>query len=136
MLDKSSPGKTIHPPPKRRHPIMHRLRWSLGLLAVAVAALVVNTASAERVPSRKTIAPTVSTAKNDITVPYTTNGNTTLGVWQGVSPRIYSSPDVEDSKYPDTRRVYNLPFWGGVQSFGGKSEGAVPRLPGPPYPGK
>ncbi len=115
---------------------MRHLRWSLGLLAVAVAALVVNSANADRVPSSKTVAPKSTGTRTDITVPYLTNTNGNLGVAQGVAPRIYSSPDVEDQKYPDTRRVYNLPFWGGVQSFGGKSEGAVPRLPGPPFPGK
>ncbi len=115
---------------------MRRLRWSSGLLAVAAALFAVSAAHAERVPSSKAVAPTVSTAKNDIFVPYTTNGRGTLGVAQGVAPRIYSSPDVEDSRYPDTRRVYNLPFWGGVQAFGSKSNGAVPRLPGPPFPGK
>lgn len=115
---------------------MRRLRWSSGLLAITVMVFAVSAANAGRVPSTKTYVPNVSSAHHDIFVPYTTNGYSTLGVWQGVSPRIYSSPDVEDMKYPDTRRVYNLPFWGGVQSFGGKSEGAVWRLPGPPFPGK
>ena len=115
---------------------MRRLRWTLRLLAAALFALAANTARADRLPSSKTVLPKQFGVRGDITVPYTTNGYSTLGVWQGVAPRIYSSPDVEDREYPDTRRVYNLPFWGGVQSFGDRSNGAVPRLPGPPFPSK
>jgi hypothetical protein len=115
---------------------MRHLSWSLGLLAIAVAAVAVNPANAERVPTNRAIAPKSTGSRPDITVPYTTNGNSSFGVYQGVAPKIYSSPDVEDKTYPDTRRVYNLPFWGGVQAFGGKSEGSVQRLPGPPFQGK
>lgn len=109
---------------------MRRLLVLVALLALA------GTAAADRVPSRKSEGLRDPGTRGDITVPYTTNGYSTLGVWQGVAPRIYSSPDVEDREYPDTRRVYNLPFWGGVQSFGDRSNGAVPRLPGPPFPSK
>ena len=115
---------------------MRHLRWSMGLLAIAGALFVVNVAHAERVPSAKVIAPRSHGTRPDIFVPYTTNGYSTLGVYQGVSPRIYSSPDVEDKTYPDTRRVYNLPFWGGEQSFGGKSEGAAWRFFGIPLPNR
>jgi hypothetical protein len=115
---------------------MRQLRWSWGLLAVAAAALAVNAAHADRVPTTRTVAPKSSGSRTDITVPYTTNGNSNFGVAQGVSPRIYKSPNVEDSQYPDTKRVYNLPFWGGSLSFGDRSEGATPRPPGPPFPGK
>jgi hypothetical protein len=115
---------------------MRHLRWSLGLLAGTIAVLAVNSAHAERVPSSKAVGPNVFPAQNNITVPYTTNGNTTLGVYQGVAPKIYSSPNVENKQYPDTKRVYNLPFWGSTQSFGDKSEGATPRPPGPPFPSR
>jgi hypothetical protein len=115
---------------------MRRLRWSLGLIALAVAALIVNTANADRVPSSKAVGQKSSGSRTDITVPYTTNGITTLGVYQGVAPRIYYSPNVEDTKDPDVKPVYNLQFWGAVQSFGSKANGATPRPPGPPFPSK
>jgi hypothetical protein len=113
---------------------MRHLRWSLGLLAVA--ALAVGTARADRVPTIRTVSSRSSGSRTDITVPYTTNGNSNFGVYQGVSPRIYSSPDVLDNQFPNTRRVYNLQFWGGVLSFGAKSEGTVPRTTGGPFPSK
>jgi hypothetical protein len=115
---------------------MRHLRWGLGLLAIITAVIVVNPANADRVPSRKAVAPTVSTAKTDIAVPYTTNGNSTLGVYQGVSPRIYSSPNVEDKSNPDVKPVYNLPFWGAIMSFGSKSNGATPRPTPGPFPSR
>jgi len=106
---------------------MFRWRWAAGLL---LAGLCLPTAArAERVPSRKVIPSTVPNVRNgnDISVPYTTNGRTTLGVYQGVAPRIYASPVVTDPRNPGARPVFNIPFWGGVQSFGGLSNGAVPR---------
>jgi hypothetical protein len=115
---------------------MRRLRWSLVLLAAALVALAANPANADRVPSSKTVLPKQPGVRGDITVPYTTNGFSTLGVYQGVGPLIYASPNVEDRKNPDVKPVFNLPFWGGVQSFGDRSEGATPRPPGPPFPSK
>src|SRR5205085_2292331 len=115
---------------------MRTLRWSLGLLAVAVVACASNTANADRVPSSKVVAPKSTGSRTDITVPYTTNGTGTLGVYQGVAPKIYASPNVEDKKDPASKPVYNLPFWGAVQSFGDKSNGATPRPPGGPFPSK
>jgi hypothetical protein len=65
--------------------------------------------------------------RGDITVPYLTNGFTTLGVYQGVAPRIYASPTVYDPKNPQIRPVFNLPFYGATHSFGDLSDGAVSR---------
>ncbi len=115
---------------------MRRLRWSLGLLAAALVALAANTANADRVPSTKTVLPKQPGARGDITVPYTTNGTTTLGVYQGVSPKIYVAPIVEDPRDPQSKPVFNLPFWGAVQSFGDRNNGATPRPPGPPFPSR
>jgi hypothetical protein len=112
---------------------MPKIRWVLGLAGVALFAL---TAYADRIPSSKTVQPKQMGTRGDLTVPYTTNGTTTLGVYQGVSPRVYSAPNVEDQKNPDVKEVYNLPFWGAVQSFGDKANGATPRPPGPPFPSK
>ena len=62
----------------------------------------------------------------DITVPYTTSGNSTF-MNGAVAPRIYSSPIVDDPSNPQARPVFNLPFYGGKQSFGDRSNGAKPR---------
>jgi hypothetical protein len=45
----------------------------------------------------------------------------------GVAPRIYSSPTVDDPKNPQAKPVYNLPFYGAVQGYGDASNGAKPR---------
>jgi hypothetical protein len=42
-----------------------------------------------------------------------------------VAPRVYSSPNVEDTRNPGARPVFNLPFYGSVMSFGSRSNGAV-----------
>lgn len=95
---------------------------ALGLLLVAAAA-----AEAGRVPITRTAGQKSTGARIDETVPYTTNGNTTFGVFSGVSPKIYSSPIVDDPKFPQSKPVYNLQFWGATRSFGGKSDGATPK---------
>jgi hypothetical protein len=63
-------------------------------------------------------------ARTDITVPYMASGN---NVFQGYSamPLIYSSPTVDDPNNPQARKVYNLPFYGGTQAYGDRSNGAV-----------
>jgi hypothetical protein len=76
-----------------------------------------------RVPS----APPATGPRPDITVPYTTNGRSTLGVANGVAPKIYSSPIVNDPQNPGARPVFNLIFYGAVQASGNRSEGAVNR---------
>ena len=108
-----------------------------GMLAgtaalAAVLALLTPPARAERVPSSKVQIEPQHGTKPDIRVPYTTNGNQNLGVANGVSPRIYNSPVVDDPVNPQVRPVFNLPFYGGVQSFGSVSNGAMPRPT--PYP--
>jgi hypothetical protein len=54
----------------------------------------------------------------------------------GVAPRIYSSPIVDDPKNPGARRVFNLPFYGGVMSFGDRSNGAVSKPGAIPLPNR
>ncbi len=111
---------------------MHIVRWAPGLSALALV-LTASTARADRLPSSRVPSPPPATGtRPDIFVPYTTNGYSTLGVAQGVAPKIYASPIVDDPKNPGAKPVYNLPFWGGVQSFGDRSNGAAPRPPGPP----
>jgi hypothetical protein len=65
----------------------------------------------------------------DLTVPYTTNGRSTLGVYNGVAPRVYSSSSMTDPTFPGVRSVHNLPYYGAVQGFGTLSNGANPRPP-------
>jgi hypothetical protein len=91
---------------------------ALSLLAAATVAF------AERVPSYKAQGQKSTGAKPDISVPYTTNGSSTLGAYS-VGPRIYSSPSVDDPNNPQARKVYNLPFYGATMSYGDKSNGAV-----------
>jgi hypothetical protein len=43
------------------------------------------------------------------------------------APRVYASQNVDDPKNPGVKPVFNLPFYGAVQSFGDASEGAKPR---------
>jgi hypothetical protein len=106
----------------------------IGLAAALAALLALRTpaAHAERVPSSKVQVEAQHGSKPDIRVPYTTNGNQNLGVAQGVAPRIYSSPTVSDPTEPQARPVFNLPFYGAIQNFGGVSNGAMPRPV--PYP--
>jgi hypothetical protein len=104
-------------------------RKAAGLLLLGLWLLAVGQARAERVPSTKTVILPNPGARGDLTVPYTTNGRTTLGVYNGVGPYIYGSPVLPDPANPQGRPVFNLPFYGGGQAFGTLSNGAVPRPP-------
>jgi hypothetical protein len=106
---------------------MHRWRWAAGPLVLALMLLTTAAVRADRVPSQKTVILPDPGMRGDITVPYTTNGYTTLGVYQGVAPRIYASPIVGDLKNPQARPVYNLIFYGATRAFGDESDGAVSR---------
>jgi hypothetical protein len=109
------------------------VRWhaAAGLLVLGLFLLTANPARADRVPSSKVVIPPSTGTRVDITVPYTTDGYSTLIVNQRVQPRVYSSPEVDDPNNPQARPVYNLPFYGGSQAFGDKSNGVVSR---PKYP--
>jgi hypothetical protein len=83
-------------------------------------------ARADRTPSTRVPSPPPATgSRPDITVPYTTDGRSTLMFAGRVAPRVYSSPIVDDPRNPGARPVFNLPFYGSVMSFGGRSNGAV-----------
>jgi hypothetical protein len=105
---------------------MNRWRWLAGVVAIGVVAGMTGVASAGRVPMTRTEGEKSSGSRTDITVPYLTTGKTAFGAYF-VAPRIYSSPIVDDPINPQTRPVYNLPFYGGRQAFGDRSEGAAPR---------
>jgi hypothetical protein len=104
---------------------MHHRLWAVGPLVLGLFLLTANAVRADRVPSEKAVMPRDPGVRGDITVPYLTNGFNTLGVYQGVAPRVYSSPTVYDPRNPNIRPVFNLPFYGATHSFGGISDGAV-----------
>ena len=105
---------------------MFRLPALAALVALAVLA---GSADAARVPSRKVPSRPTTGGRVDVYVPYLTNGYSALGVYQGVAPAIYASPIVDDPAHPQSRPVYNLPYYGARQAFGGASQGAVDRQP-------
>jgi hypothetical protein len=105
---------------------MKRWRWLAVALAIGVIAGSAGVASAGRTPTMRTEGMKNTGTRPDITVPYLTTGNSTM-MHGAVAPRIYSSPIVDDPANPQARPVYNLPFYGGKQSFGDRSNGAVPR---------
>ena len=102
---------------------MNRSRIGAGILSLAPVA---GTALADRTPSTRVPSPAPATGpRPDITVPYTTDGRSTLMYAGKVAPRIYQSPTVDDPKNPGARPTFNLPFYGSVMSFGDRSNGAV-----------
>lgn len=106
---------------------MNRWGWITGALTFALLLLIAEAAFAERVPMTRAAGQKSTGARIDHSVPYTTNGNSAFGVYSGVSPKIYSSPIVDDPKYPQSKPTYNLPFWGAYMSFGDKSNGVTPK---------
>jgi hypothetical protein len=105
---------------------MNRWRWFAGPLVVGLVFLGGAVARADRTPMTRTSGQRSTGARSDITVPYTTNGYSAFGAYS-VGPRIYASPTVADPNSPQAKPVYNLPFYGAVQGFGDKSNGATPR---------
>jgi hypothetical protein len=113
---------------------MYPRHFSAGLLALAL--LAAGAARADRTPPTRVPSPPPATgSRPDITVPYTTDGRSTL-INGKVAPSIYGSPIVEDKKNPGARPVFNLPFYGSVQSFGDRSNGAVSKPGAIPLPNR
>jgi hypothetical protein len=100
---------------------------STAPFALAALLLIAGLARAERVPSRKTVYPGSSGARQDITVPYLTNGYSTLGVWNGVEPFIYSKPGLGNVDDAQVRPVFNLIYYGSRQNYNSSNPGAFPR---------
>ena len=117
---------------------MKRWYWGVGLLVPCLALVLATAARADRVPSSKAYYPTDPGSRPQITVPYTTNGGSALGVYQGVAPSIYKSPSLNDPTAPGVKPVFNLIFYGSSQGYGGASNGAAQRPPNElkPPPGK
>jgi hypothetical protein len=112
------------PPPREQEKKMRRTACLLvlGLLLIATSQL-----QADRTPTARTSGSRNTGARNDITVPYTTDGTSTFMKGGSVAPRIYASPVVDDPKHPQSKPVFNLIFYGAKQGFGDKSNGATPR---------
>jgi hypothetical protein len=101
----------------------------LFLLALGLTLALVGSSRADRTISSKTISLTTPGPRGDITNPYTTNGYTTLGVYQGVSPQVISNPLLIDPNNPQVQPNYNLIFYGSVKGFSDSSPGATSRPP-------
>jgi hypothetical protein len=108
---------------------MHVCHRAASLLALGLLALAAGTARADRVPSARVVTLPSTGSRADITVPYLTNGRSTLGVAQGVGPLIIVSPVLTDPARPEVKPVANLIFYGSGTSFGAPSIGAGPRQP-------
>jgi hypothetical protein len=100
--------------------------WLTGAVLAGLLLLGNGVARAERTPTQRTSGQKSSGSRTDITVPYTTTGNSAF-MPGSVAPRIYASPTVDDPRNPQAKPVYNLPFYGAQQGFGDASEGAKPR---------
>ena len=101
-------------------------RWWDRLVVIGLLAAIPTVAQAGRTPMTRTAGQKSSGARNDIRVPYLTNGASSFGAYS-VAPKIYGSPRVDDPKNPQSRPVYNLIFYGSTQGFGDKSNGATPK---------
>jgi hypothetical protein len=107
---------------------MHRWLWAAGLGALGLL-LTAGGARAERVVSSRVITQPEHGARPDGRIPYLTNGFSTLGVYQGVYPRVFASENVAVPGSVQIKPVYNLPYYGAVMSFGTYSQGATTRPP-------
>ena len=110
---------------------MLRSLTALGLLIALTA-----TADAGRVPSSKADRTNNYGAPGDITVPYLTNGRSTLGVSQGVSAVIAPSPGLGGLHGDVQRPVFNLIFYGSQKSPGADFNFATQRPPNQLRPGR
>jgi hypothetical protein len=103
-------------------------------MAFAALALVVLSAApvrAERTSGARVATVLNNGARGDITVPYTTDGRSTMMVNGYVAPYYVASPVVDDPKNPGVRPVFNVySFYGATKNYGA-TEGAAPRRYGP-----
>src|SRR5258707_10636901 len=99
---------------------MNRFRWLAGLLVLGIVVAFAGTASAERTKSTRTNGQKSTGARDDITVPYLNNDKNAFRAYS-VATKITSSPIVDDPKNPQVKPVYNIIFYGAIQSFGDQS---------------
>jgi hypothetical protein len=113
---------------------MRNWRWAAGLTVLGLLLLTARPAHASRTPDTRVPTFLNNGARGDITVPYTTNGISTLGVANGVAPYYVATPNVNDPRNPGTRPVFNVYSFYGATKLHGATEGAAPR--GTPIPGQ
>jgi len=118
-------GDEVYPSEPCEEETMSRSRWVAGLIATAMLTALVGDALG-REPTQRTSGQKSSGSRSDATVPYLTTGDSAF-MGNSVGPKIYKSPIVDDPKNPGAKPVYNLIFYGAVQSFGDKSNGATPK---------
>jgi hypothetical protein len=99
-----------------------------SLLAVAAVLATAAPAFAGKTPTVRSEGQRSHGTREDITVPFLTNGRSAFGAYF-VAPRIIEQRNVDDARNPQTRTTYNLPFYGAVITFGGNSTGASLRIP-------
>ena len=105
--------------------------WATGLAVLGLFLLSVAPVHAERTSGTRTLTNFNNGARGDITVPYTTDGRSTLMVNGYVAPAFNKTPIVDDPKNPGVRPVYNVySFYGATKNYGA-TEGAAPRMYGP-----
>lgn len=105
-----------------------------SILALGAFLLVTNIAEAGRTPIVRVPTIRARGVRPNIAVPYLTNRRSTFGVYNGVAPRIYSAPVVNNPRNPGARPTYNIPFYGGKMGFSGRANGAVTRPTLTPQP--
>jgi hypothetical protein len=94
-----------------------------------LTALALTAAATARVPSTKTVIPAQPGVRGDITVPYTTNGFSTLGVYNGVAPAMFAAPKLDSAATPKMQNVYNLIYYGSRLGSASPANAATPREP-------
>ena len=107
-----------------------------SLTALGLLIALTTYADAGRVPSSKAGRTNNPGADGDITVPYLTNGRSTLGVAQGVSAIIAPSPSLGGVHGDVQRPVFNLIFYGAQKSPGADFNFATQRQPNQLRPGR
>ena len=79
---------------------MHHWRWAAGPLVLGLLVLTADAARADRVPSQKTVIPTNRGCTATSRCRTSPTATSALGVYQGVAPRVYSSPILDDPTAP------------------------------------
>ncbi len=106
---------------------MRRWPWLTGAVLLGVLFIGKGDARAERTATQRTSGQYSTGARRDTSVPYLTTGRSTFMSGSSVAPKVYASPTVDDPRNPQAKPVYNIIFYGSVQSFGDRSNGATPR---------
>jgi hypothetical protein len=83
----------------------------------------------QRTNTTRVLSYNVPGPRGDITLPYLTNGISTFGVYNGVSPQVVGGPTLSDPVIPGVLPNYNLIYYGSAKGFSSLSVGATPAAP-------